>query len=114
MFRSRNRLGIRMMWNHGNEIPFATKWNPFSNDVPWLTFMSHPFVIDNPLSVSENSYEVDDFSKHIIDAMKKLDENQNCQMQFRPIIIENYAGVMSAFHNISNLGFFKVRGKFSF
>ncbi|GFG34253.1 hypothetical protein Cfor_10694 [Coptotermes formosanus] len=40
--RSRNVRGLRAMWNKGKPLPFTKKWNPFSNDIPWTTYMSHP------------------------------------------------------------------------
>jgi hypothetical protein len=32
------------MWNKGKPLTFAKKWNPFNNDVPWTTYMSHPLL----------------------------------------------------------------------
>jgi len=32
------------MWNKGKPLPFAKKWNPFNNDIPWTTYMSHPLL----------------------------------------------------------------------
>lgn len=43
-FRSRNVRGLRAMWNKGRPLPFAKKWNPFNNDIPWTTYMSHPLL----------------------------------------------------------------------
>lgn len=40
--------------------------------------------------------------------------NYNCQFEEGPIVQENYVGIGAIVHNKNNLGFFKVRGKFSF
>lgn len=37
-----------------------------------------------------------------------------CQKLESSIIIENYVGIGSLFHNRTGLGFFKIRGKVSF
>ncbi|RWS24040.1 Tumor protein p63-regulated 1-like protein, partial [Leptotrombidium deliense] len=29
----RNQIGVRCMWNQGEEVHFASKWNPFSEDI---------------------------------------------------------------------------------
>ncbi|XP_023727169.1 tumor protein p63-regulated gene 1 protein isoform X4 [Cryptotermes secundus] len=42
--RSRNIRGLRVMWNNGQPITFRKKWNPFSNDIPWTTYTSHPLL----------------------------------------------------------------------
>lgn len=34
--------GLRVTWNSGHEISFAQKWNPWSRDIPYTTFTSHP------------------------------------------------------------------------
>ncbi|GBP82887.1 Tumor protein p63-regulated gene 1-like protein [Eumeta japonica] len=40
--RERNLRGVRLMWNKGQPLSVKTAWNPFSQDVPFLTFASHP------------------------------------------------------------------------
>lgn len=40
--RKRHMSGVRLMWNRGNPLPLAKKWNPFAKDIPWLTYASHP------------------------------------------------------------------------
>lgn len=32
------------MWNKGEPLKFSTKWNPFTNSIPWATFTSHPLL----------------------------------------------------------------------
>lgn len=36
--------GLRTMWNQGQPLGFAKKWNPFSSDIPWNTYTSHPLL----------------------------------------------------------------------
>lgn len=42
VFRARNMQGFRVTWNNGHQISFAQKWNPWSRDIPYTTFTSHP------------------------------------------------------------------------
>ena len=42
VFRARNMQGFRVTWNTGHQISFAQKWNPWSRDIPYTTFTSHP------------------------------------------------------------------------
>lgn len=42
VFRDRGMLGIRLLWNSGQPLPFIKRWNPFTDDLPLLTFTSHP------------------------------------------------------------------------
>lgn len=43
-YRNRNVHGIRLLWNKGKPLDFGTKWNPFTNNIPFVTFTSHPLV----------------------------------------------------------------------
>ncbi|KAI1309349.1 p63-regulated -like protein [Halotydeus destructor] len=105
---SRNQIGVRCMWNNQQELSFISKWNPLAKDIPWLTLMSHPLK-SNEVKYTE-SYDVDDFVKSLTNQL----DTSKCQIINAPIIIENYAGVVSAVANVSSLGFFKARGKLNF
>lgn len=41
-YRDRKMDGVRLMWNKGVPVAFTQRWNPFTSDVPYLTFTSHP------------------------------------------------------------------------
>jgi hypothetical protein len=114
--RSRNQLGVRLTIRGQQQLEFLQKWNPWSKSIPWLTMTSHPLLINSSHS-NRTNYDINDFNCSLIQALKQ-DSNKSdhniCQVLYKPIIIENYANLVSAVHNITNLGFFKSRGKFSF
>lgn len=64
-------------------------------------------------------YDLDNFADKICAAVTNLQRStsnneENCIIHHKEILLENYFGVGSAIHNQNLLGFFKVRGKFSF
>lgn len=59
-------------------------------------------------------YNVDDFAYRLVQAVERSGRAVPCNVQHRPIILENYIGLGALIHNKNALGFYKVRGKFSF
>lgn len=41
---SRERAGARISWNVLNEPRLTQMWNPWSKDIPWIVFVSHPLL----------------------------------------------------------------------
>ncbi|CAG5051105.1 unnamed protein product [Parnassius apollo] len=128
--RERNLRGVRLMWNKGEPLSLRTAWNPFSQDVPFITFASHPIywhkdseeMKDSHLSsgqeregsVAERSmYDMETFAQKLQRAIETMPSSACC-IHHSPIVIQSYVGVTSLLHNKISLGFFKVRGKFSF
>lgn len=112
---SRNVRGVRAMWNQGEPLPITKKWNPFSNNIPWNTYTSHPLLWHKVGDERERSmYNVDDFAYRLVQAVERSGRAVPCNVQHRPIILENYIGLGALIHNKNALGFYKVRGKFSF
>ncbi|KAJ9589558.1 hypothetical protein L9F63_017246 [Diploptera punctata] len=117
--RSRNVRGLRAMWNNGEPLAFKKKWNPFNSDIPFTTYTSHPLLWRKEATNGSNDmFDVDDFARNLILAVEKSQQaNANiptCKVEHKPIVLENYVGLGSLIHNRNALGFFKVRGKFSF
>lgn len=145
--RPRNMQGLRIMWNNGEPITFSKKWNPFNNDIPYLTFASHPllwhkgcyldlalvvlkfisqsvyfFVLFSESSEVEGrrdkevpfSYNVETLSENLMAIMEKIGKPLKNVVQHKPILLHNYLSLGSLIHNRNSLGFFKVRGRFSF
>ncbi|KAK7865901.1 hypothetical protein R5R35_005621 [Gryllus longicercus] len=116
---SRNMKGLRAMWNRGEPLAFSKKWNPFNNEIPWTTFSSHPLFWHKD-GGSKPMYDVEDFSRTLVLAVESIQKKENnfavarCRVEHKPIILQNYIGLSSLIHNRNALGFFKVRGKFSF
>jgi hypothetical protein len=63
-------------------------------------------------------YNIDDFARNIVSTVEKAQSTNRatpcCNIEHKPIVLENYVGIGSLIHNRNALGFFKVRGKFSF
>ncbi|KAJ8934914.1 hypothetical protein NQ318_002654, partial [Aromia moschata] len=59
-----------------------------------------------------NLYNLDLFIDHLCTVITKMKENSI--ILHHNILLENYIGLGSIIHNRNSLGFFKVRGKFSF
>jgi len=112
---SRNMRGLRTMWNHGQPLTFTKKWNPFNSDIPFTTFTSHPLLGHKEADAKERSiFNVDDFAYHLVQAVEKSTRPTTCAIEHKPIMLDNYVGLGSLIHNKNALGFFKVRGRFSF
>jgi hypothetical protein len=75
------------------------------------------FVSDSSNAVSD-MYDIDDFARNIVSAVEKAQTintmASHCNTEHKPIVLQNYVGIGSLIHNRNSLGFFKVRGKFSF
>ncbi|CAK1581499.1 unnamed protein product [Parnassius mnemosyne] len=112
--RERNLRGVRLMWNKGEPLSLRTAWNPFSQDVPFITFASHPIYWHKEGSVEARSmYDMETFAQKLQRAIESMPSSACC-IHHSPIVIQSYLGVTSMLHNKTSLGFFKVRGKFSF
>ncbi|XP_013146363.1 PREDICTED: tumor protein p63-regulated gene 1-like protein isoform X7 [Papilio polytes] len=125
----RNLRGVRLMWNKGEPLSLKTAWNPFSQDVPFITFASHPifwhkdnegmkdlFSSDQERdgTLEERAmYDMETFAQKLQRAIEAMTSSACC-IHHSPIVIQSYLGVTSLLHNKISLGFFKVRGKFSF
>ncbi|XP_023232260.1 tumor protein p63-regulated gene 1-like protein isoform X1 [Centruroides sculpturatus] len=119
---TRNQIGVKCMWNVEQPLPFLKNWNPWCREIPWITYTSHPLAKHQ--SRQKTSYDIEDFSRHLVQAVEQMDpaalppnvppSSRRCEIQYQPVVVENYAGIASAFHNANDLGFFKARGKVSF
>ncbi|XP_069365832.1 tumor protein p63-regulated gene 1-like protein isoform X2 [Maniola hyperantus] len=111
--KERNLRGVRLMWNKGEALPLKTVWNPFSQDVPFITFASHPIYWHKDGGVDERStYDMEIFAQKLQRAVETA--ASSCCIHHSPIVIQSYVGITSLLHNKTSMGFFKVRGKFSF
>ncbi|XP_073943605.1 tumor protein p63-regulated gene 1-like protein isoform X4 [Choristoneura fumiferana] len=110
----RNLRGVRLMWNKGEPLPLKMAWNPFNQDVPFITFASHPIYWHKDGEVEERStYDMEIFAQKLQRAVESM-ASSSCCIHHSPIVIQSYVGVSSMLHNKTSMGFFKVRGKFSF
>jgi hypothetical protein len=147
------------MWNRGEPLSFTKRWNPFTNEIPFTTYTSHPllwhkgtFQVINQVFISSNilnvicfvfllsvfvilfvhtigifcsctgdeghkRFDVEDFASQLTSTVVQASSCNglpSCTVENSPIILQNYVSLGSLIHNRNNLGFFKVRGKFSF
>ncbi|XP_052757489.1 tumor protein p63-regulated gene 1-like protein isoform X5 [Galleria mellonella] len=110
----RNLRGVRLMWNKGEPLPLKTVWNPFSQDVPFLTFASHPIYWHKDGGPEEKApFDMEIFAQKLQRAIEAMPSSACC-IHHSPVVIQSYVGVTSLLHNKTSMGFFKVRGKFSF
>ncbi|XP_063822052.1 tumor protein p63-regulated gene 1-like protein isoform X4 [Ostrinia nubilalis] len=110
----RNLRGVRLMWNKGEELPLKTVWNPFSQDVPFITFASHPIFWHKDGELEDKAtYDMEIFAQKLQRAIEAMPSSACC-IHHSPIVIQSYVGLTSLLHNKTSMGFFKVRGKFSF
>lgn len=117
----RNMRGARLMWKQEKPNSLSAKWNPFVDNVPFCTFTYHPlyFHKDSTVEGRKAFFDLDIFIDKLCDIFaamqaRKTSEKDCCAIYHKNIILENYVGVGSLIHNRNALGFFKVRGKFSF
>lgn len=64
-------------------------------------------------------YDMEEFADKICSVivdLQRIKNNsvENCIIHHKDILLENYFSIGSVIHNHNALGFFKVRGKFSF
>lgn len=77
------------------------------------------FFVDSTVEPRRTIFDLDAFVDKLCDVFvamqgKKSDEKDYCAIYHKNIVLENYVGIGSLLHNRNALGFFKVRGKFSF
>ncbi|XP_065348007.1 tumor protein p63-regulated gene 1-like protein isoform X2 [Cloeon dipterum] len=117
MVPPRNVRGVRAMWNKGEPVPFSKRWNPFTNEVPLCTYTSHPLLWHKGRDDGNTRFDVESFAERLtfaLDHASASNGNPPCKIDYQPIVLQNYVGIGSMIHNRNALGFFKVRGKFSF
>ncbi|XP_060529642.1 tumor protein p63-regulated gene 1 protein-like isoform X3 [Cylas formicarius] len=114
--RNRNMKGIRILFGKGKPVHFASKWNPFKEDIPIWTFTFHPLYFHKDCT-DENLrklYDSEFFTDELCRTMIILNKTNENRILHSNILLESYVGLGAIIHNRNDLGFFKVRGKFSF
>ncbi|KAM8887921.1 tumor protein p63-regulated gene 1 protein [Synchiropus picturatus] len=108
--------GLRVFWDRLREPSFTTRWNPFTNDLPFVTLTSHPVRnISEPLKKLCN---VENFRDQLRDAAQKAHtlnpipgKANGVLVLNQSILIEAYVGLMSFLGNGNKLGYCMARGK---
>ncbi|XP_071373718.1 tumor protein p63-regulated gene 1 protein [Centroberyx affinis] len=116
---SREGEGMRVFWDRQREPSFASRWNPFATDYPFITFTYHP--VRNADDKFVALCEIQNFQEQLrqaaqkAHAMKPVPGKANGVLVLnQPIHVEAYVGVMSFIGNQNKLGYCLARGNIGF
>eukprot|EP00118_Oscarella_pearsei_P003931 m.16334 g.16334 ORF g.16334 m.16334 type:complete len:284 (+) comp26863_c0_seq1:122-973(+) len=105
--KKREGAGVRIHWGTG-AIDLLSRWNPWSKDVPFWTFTSHPLSKEH--SVPDERLDVKTFSAQLESTIREAQikfGREAVTFHEKDIFIETYAGFPANVHNSRKWGFFK-------
>lgn len=112
----RQHGGLRIHWNKG-EPTFAQKWNPFCEDLGYMT-ITHHLLIYNEKEKETATFNVGDLTDSVVGAVGEVRKHDGISEALRveegPILIESYASLSALVYNQSHIGFNMERGGISF
>ncbi|XP_068137314.1 tumor protein p63-regulated gene 1 protein [Hyperolius riggenbachi] len=111
--------GLRIHWDKLHEVPFLSRWNPMSREIPYTTFIDHP--LRNYSEQFETIGQVSHFAAHLINAVQEAHKANpvpgranGALILNQPLLIETYVGFMSFIGNRNKLGYSLARGSIGF
>lgn len=113
------QTGLRVYMNKNALPSFLQNWNPWSKEIPFVTFTWHKalgYRDDIPRFMDLNEFQKDLVSA-ITAAHNELHPGvaeDSLEFNNDPILIEVYCGASPIVHNWSILGFNRDRGKFGY
>lgn len=111
--------GVRVFWDRQREPSFTSRWNPFSMDMPFITFTTHP--VQALCSTYSSLCDIMAFRDMVLEAAKKANvakpvpgRANGVLLLNQPVIIDVYLGTMANFGNGNRLGYSMARGNLGY
>ncbi|XP_078266717.1 tumor protein p63-regulated gene 1-like protein [Rhinoraja longicauda] len=115
----REGQGLRVHWDKLREAVFTSRWNPWSNDIPYTTFIEHP--VKGATEMFTSMCQLENFRAQLAAAVQRAYEvdpvpgrANGALILNRPILIESYIGLISIISNQNKLGYSLARGSVGF
>lgn len=111
--------GVRVFWDRQREPSFTSRWNPFSLDMPFITFTTHP--VQALCETYSSLCNIMAFRDMVHDAAKKANvvkpvpgRANGVMMLNQPVNIDVFLGTMANFGNGNRLGYSMARGNLGY
>ncbi|XP_038671393.1 tumor protein p63-regulated gene 1-like protein [Scyliorhinus canicula] len=119
MTSRRDGKGVRLHWDKLREASFISRWNPWSEEIPYTTFAEHPAI--NATERFTSLCKLENFKAALASAVQKAYQQDpvpgranGAIVLDRPVTIDAYVGVISMINNQNRLGYSLARGSVGF